>query len=477
MKFLDRSCAVVVLVGVAACATNPVTGKRELSLVSESQEISMGQQAAQDVRRSMGVVPDSGLQRYVRSIALRMAQTSERPNLPWSFEVIDDPAVNAFALPGGPIFVTRGILSFMQNEAELAAVLGHEIGHVTAKHSVRQLSKAQLAQLGLGIGSIVSDEFAALSGIVSQGLGLLMLKYGRDDETQADDLGFRYSLREGYDVRAMRSMFEMLQRVSAGSGQGGRLPQWLSTHPDPENRIAKTDQRLDTVSVDLSKTKLNRDPFLRQIDGMVYGENPRQGFFEGTRFNHPDLAFRIDFPSGWKTQNQASAVLGVSPAEDALFALSIPTKEAPDVALTKFLGQQGIQSANRSTGSINGMPAAAADIQATTQDGQTVAGRIAFVSYGGNTYQLIGYTRAQNFGGYRNVFGQSIQSFNRLTDQAALNKQPVRLKLVQLSRDMTVDEFYRQQPSAVPVASIALLNGANATSDVLKAGTWAKRVQ
>jgi predicted Zn-dependent protease len=123
------------------------------------------------------------------------------------------------------------------------------------------------------------------------------------------------------------------------------------------------------------------------------------------------------------------------------------------------------------------MPAAAADIQATTQDGQTVAGRIAFVSYGGNTYQLIGYTRAQNFGGYRNVFGQSIQSFNRLTDQAALNKQPVRLKLVQLSRDMTVDEFYRQQPSAVPVASIALLNGANATSDVLKAGTWAKRVQ
>jgi predicted Zn-dependent protease len=453
-----------------------VTGKRELSLISESQEVSMGQQAAAEVRQSMGLVPDSALQRYVRSIALPMAQASERPQLPWSFDVIDDPAVNAFALPGGSIFITRGILSYMQNEAELATVLGHEIGHVTAKHSVRQISKSQLAALGLGIGSIVSSDFAAISGIVGQGLGLLMLKYGRDDETQADDLGFRYSLTAGYDVRAMRSMFEMLQRVS-GRETAGRLPQWLSTHPDPENRIAKTDQRLATVTTDLSKTKLNRDSFLRRLDGLVYGDNPRQGFFEGTRFNHPDLAFRIDFPTGWKTQNQASAVLGVSQAQDALFALSIPSNEAPDVALSKFLGQQGIQSANRSTSSINGNSAASAEFQATTQDGQVIQGQIAYLSYGGNTYQLIGYTRAQTYQSYRGEFSQSIRSFNRLTDQAALNKQPVRIRLVQLSRDLTVDEFTRQYPSAVPAAQIALLNGVTATSDVLKAGTVAKRVQ
>lgn len=475
---LSRRLAIAVaMVTLGGCATNPVTGKRELSLISESQEIAMGQQAAREVRQSMGLVPDSALQRYVRSVASRMARTSERPQLPWSFDVVDDPAVNAFALPGGSIFLTRGILSFMQNEAELATVLGHEIGHVTAKHSVRQLSRAQLAQLGLGIGSIVSDEFAAISGIVGQGVGLLMLKNGRADETQADDLGFRYSLNDGYDVRAMRTMFEMLQRVSGGGGAGGKLPQWLSTHPDPENRIAKTDQRLATVTVDLSKAKLNRDPFLRVLDGMVFGENPRQGFFAGARFNHPDMAFRIDFPSGWKTQNQPSAVVAVSPAQDAMFALSVPGTDPPDVALGKFLGQQGVQSANRSNGSINGFPAASADFQAQTQDGKVVGGRISFLSHGGSSYQLIGYTLAANLPTYRGFFGQAIQSFNRLTDQAALDKQPMRIRLVRLSRDVTVDEFSRQFPSVVPVTTIAIINGVGATTDVLRSGTWAKRVQ
>jgi predicted Zn-dependent protease len=314
---------------LTACATNPVTGRRELSLVSESQEIEMGRQAAVEVRQTMGLVPDAALQRYVRSIGLGLAAESERPELPWSFEVVDDAAVNAFALPGGPIFLTRGILSHMNSEAELASVLGHEIGHITARHTVQQISRSQFLQLGLGVGSILSDEVAALSGVLGSGLGLLMLKYGRDAETQADDLGFKYAFTEGYDVRQMRNMFEMLQRVSAAGGTGGRLPQWLSTHPDPENRIAKTDQRLDTMTADLSKAKVNRDPFLSQLDGMVFGENPRQGFFEGSRFNHPDLAFRIDFPTDWKTQNQTAAVVGISPADDAILVLSIPTSDAP----------------------------------------------------------------------------------------------------------------------------------------------------
>lgn len=437
----------------------------------------MGQQAAEEVRQSMGLVPDSALQSYVRGIAIRMAKASERPNLPWSFDVVDDAAVNAFALPGGSIFVTRGILAFMQNEAELATVLGHEIGHVTAKHSVQQLSKAQLAQLGLGVGSIVSSDFAALSGLVGQGLGLLMLKYGRDAETQADDLGFKYSLNDGYDVRAMKSMFEMLQRASGGTQAQGRLPQWLSTHPDPEDRIAKTDQRLTTVTTDLSKAKLNRDHFVRLQDGLVFGENPRHGFFENQRFNHPDLVFRIDFPAGWKTQNQPSAVVGVSPNQDAMFALSIPSKDTPDAMLRQFLGQQGIQGSGASSGSINGFPAASSDFQAQMQDGKIVAGRVAFLSYGGNTYQLLGYTLAQNFGTHRGSFSQAIQSFNRLTDQAALAKQPARIRLVRLGRDMTVDEFVRQYPSNASAQAVALLNGTDKGTTVLKSGSWAKRVQ
>lgn len=474
-QMAGRAGIAVAMAALVGCATNPVTGRRELSLISESQEIQMGQQYAVEVRQSTGLVPDSALQQYVRAIGLRMARASERPNLPWSFDVLDDPAVNAFALPGGSIFVTRGILGYMQNEAELATVLGHEIGHVTAKHSVQQISRAQLAQGLLGVGSILSSEVAAVAGIASQGLGVLFLKYGRDAETQADDLGFKYSLADNYDVRAMRSMFEMLGRVSSAGGSG-KLPQWLSTHPDPENRVAKTDQRLAGITTDLSKTKLNRDPFVRHLDGLVYGENPRHGFFAGERFNHPDLAFRFDFPAGWKTQNQPSAVVGVSPNQDGMIALSIPGTEAPDQALAKFLGQQGIVVGATSRSAINGFPAAQADFQAQTQSG-AVAGRIAFVAYGGSTYQLLAYATAAAAPGYRTAFQQSIQSFNRLTDQAALARQPNRIRLVRLTRDLTVDEFNRQYPSTVSVTAVAFLNGVGAGTDVLKAGSWAKRVQ
>ncbi len=474
-RMAARAWVGVVAMAAVGCATNPVTGRRELSLISESQEIQMGQQYAVEVRQSTGLVPDSALQQYVRGIGLRLAKASERPNLPWSFDVVDDPAINAFALPGGSIFVTRGILAYMQNEAELATVLGHEIGHVTAKHSVQQMSRAQLAQGLLGVGSILSSDVAAVAGIASQGLGVLFLKYGRDAETQADDFGFKYSLGDNYDVRAMRTMFEMLGRVSA-SGGGGKLPQWLSTHPDPENRVAKTDQRLAGITADLSKSKLNRDPFVRHLDGLVYGENPRQGFFVGERFNHPDLAFRFDFPAGWKTQNQPSAVVGVSPNQDGMIALSIPGPEAPEQALGKFLGQQGIVTVTTSRSAVNGFPAAQAEFQAQTQSG-VVAGRIAFLAYGGTTYQLLGYATAAAAPGYQGAFQQSIQSFNRLTDPAALARQPSRIRLVRLTRDLTVDEFHRQYPSVVPVSAVAFLNGVGAGSDVLKAGGWAKRVQ
>ncbi len=459
-----------------ACATNPVTGRRELSFVSESQEIAMGQQGAEEVRQSMGLVQDAALQEYVRGIGMRLARESERPNLPWSFEVVDDAAVNAFALPGGPIFVTRGILAFMQNEAELASVLGHEIGHITAKHSVQQISRTQLAQGLLGVGSILSNEVAAVAGIASQGLGLMFLKYGRDAETQADDLGFKYALGDGYDVRAMQSMFAMLSRVSGGANAEGRLPQWLSTHPDPENRIIKTEERLATVSVDFSKSKLNRDPFIQRMDGLIYGENPRHGYFEGTRFNHPDMAFRLDFPSGWQTQNQAAAVVGMSSAQDAMVVLSVPGKTAPAQALTQFLGQQGIQAGATSNASINGLPAASAEFQAQTESG-AVIGRITYVSHGGSTFQLLGYTPAAQWASYRGALSQSIQSFGRLTDQAALAKQPSRIRLVRLTRDMTVEAFHRQYPSSVSVTAVAYINGVNAPTDMLKSGTMAKRVQ
>src|SRR5438552_10944197 len=177
----------------SACATNPVTGKRQLALMSEAQEIAAGQQNDAEVRRDMGVYENRALQQYVSEIGMRLAAISERPNLPWHFTVVDVPAVNAFALPGGYIYITRGILPFLDDESQLAGVLGHEIGHVTARHAVEQYSKATGAQLGVILGSIFVPGGAQLGQVAQTGLGLLFLKNSRDDEAQADQLGVHYA--------------------------------------------------------------------------------------------------------------------------------------------------------------------------------------------------------------------------------------------------------------------------------------------
>ena len=467
-------CAVAAL--GAACATNPATGKSEISLVSESQEIQMGNETAASARASIGLYPDSAMQRYVRGVGLRMAAVTERPALPWSFEVIDDPEVNAFAAPGGKIFITRGIMAHFASEAEMAGVLGHEAGHVTARHSARQITRSQLATLGLVAGSIVSSTIAGAAGGIQQGLGVLFLSYSRADESQADDLGFRYLRRINYDPREMANTFATLARVQSQSG-GGKVPNWASTHPDPGDRLAKAQQRAASVSTDsLNRALVNRDAYLKVIDGMVFGVNPRQGYFEGNRFLHPDLRFRLDFPSGWQTQNTAEAVVAGSPSNDAIFQLTLGGQDSPEALLQKFGQQQGVQMTAGQRVTVNGLQAATAEFQAQDQQSGALAGRVMYISYGGTTYQLLGYSTGAKYGSYASAFSQSMQSFGQLTDQAALNKQPVHLRLVRLPRAMTVAEFHRQYPSTVGVDLIAAINGLDA-GDTMPAGTWAKRVQ
>jgi predicted Zn-dependent protease len=457
-----------------ACATNPVTGRSELSLVSESQEISMGQQAKQEVAASIGLYDDAQAQTYVSNLGKKMAAASERPTLPWSFQVVDDPAVNAFALPGGPIFVTRGIMTTLNSEAELAAVVGHEIGHVTAKHSVQQISRAQVAQIGLGVGSILSENVANVAGIASSGLGLLFLKYGRDAENQADQLGFKYSFNANYDVREMLDVFRTLERVGASSG-GGKLPEWLSSHPNPGNRLAATQQRIDSIGGRIpANAVVGRDAYLRIVDNMVYGQNPRQGFFRGGLFLHPDLRFQIQFPNGWKYQNQTAAVVGVSAANDAAIQLSLAGNKTPDQSNTEFFSQQGIRALQTNRTNINGNPAVSTAFEAQTQDG-VVRGVATFISYGGNTYQILGYTAAAKIATYNNDIMQTTGSFRTLTDQAALNAQPMRIALVRVPRAMTLEQFYQQYPSPVPVDEIGLINDLTA-GQTIAAGTTVKRV-
>ncbi|HEX7336290.1 MAG TPA: M48 family metalloprotease [Gemmatimonadales bacterium] len=460
--------------GPLGCARNPVTGKSELSLVSESQEIQMGQQGAKEVEQSIGFYKDPAVNAYVAEIGKRMAAQSERPNLPWEFHVVDDAAVNAFAIPGGFIYVTRGLMSAVNTEAELAGVLGHEIAHVTHRHSVQQISKAQLAQLGLGVGSILSSDIAKFGQLASAGLGLLFLKYGRDAEHQADESGFRYSLQQNYDVREMPKVFLTLGRMSEAGG-GGRLPEWLSTHPDPGNRVKRIEKLLDTVRLDQRQLIVDREDYLRRLQGMSFGEDPRQGYFEGGRFYHPQMRFQLTFPEGWKTQNLPAAVMAGSPNQDAIIQLGLAGNASPQQAARQFLSQEGVRAGNVSTASINGLPATSSYFQAQTEQG-VIEGLVSFISYGGQTFGLMGYTPSGKLTTYDRVFQNTVRSFSELRDGSKINVEPARVEIVKLPRQMTLEQFNAQYPSNIPIEQLAIINELEGPSSVIPAGQSVKRV-
>ncbi len=458
---------------VGACVRNPATGHQQLNLVPESQEIQMGQQAAKEVAQSIGLYKDPKVESYVADLGNKLKVVSDRPNVPYTFQVVDDPSVNAFALPGGPVFVTRGILAHLTSEAELATVMGHEIGHVAARHSVNQLSKQELAQLGLGIGVLLSPTIGQAGQALGAGLNLLFLKFSREDENQADELGFRYAFKGGYDVRVMKDLFILLDNVSKSS-QGGKLPEWLATHPNPENRLKSTEQRLAKVQLNPSALTVNRERYLNAINGITYGENPRQGSFKGSSFMQPELKFRLDFPQGWKTANQPQAVAGISPSEDALVELALSDDPSPQNVAQTFLSAQGVQAGDASHTEINGLPAITGHFQAETQQG-TVQGLAAFIGYGGKTYALLGYTVPQELGEYEPVFRQTIGSFKQLTDPEALNAQPARLEIVKASQSMSLSQFNSQFPSSISLDELALINGLDKNA-TLRAGEMVKRV-
>ena len=455
--------AAVALGQLVACATNPVTGRPEVVLMSEEKEIAMGKEAAPQIAASMGLYDDDDLQRYVEAIGLRMAAASERPHLPWQFRVIDDSAVNAFAVPGGFIYVTRGILAHMSNEAELAGVIGHEIGHVTARHSVSQMTRQQLASYGLGIGVIglsvlgQPDLAQALGQAAGTGAQLLFLKYGRDDETQSDDLGLRYMTAAGYAPSEMPKVFHTLGRQTEETG-GARVPEWQSTHPAPENRVTRIQGEIAKLPPARREGRVDAGPYLQHLDGIVFGADPRAGFFDGANvFHHPELAFRVRFPLGWKTANQTTAVLAVSPEQDAMLQVGLAKQKTAKAAAEAFFSQQGLQTGGVGSAPQNGLTAFGGNFAANTQQGP-VQGRAAFVEHGGHVYQLIGFAPQPRFQARSQALGSAIASFARETDPKVLAVKPWRVEIVTPPRAMSIQEFASAYPGPVGASELAIIN-------------------
>ena len=462
--------AVAALLLLGGCSVNPATGQRQLALISEQQEIALGQQGAQSALAQFGHYDDAALQEYVAGVGQRLAAASERPELPWSFTVVDDPVVNAFALPGGPIFVTRGILAHFGSEAELASVIGHEIGHVTARHSVEQMSSAQLANLGLGVAMIASEALRPYAGLAAQGLQLMFLKFSRDDENQADELGLRYVTRADYDPNEMPKMFNTLDRISDAQGDGGRIPVWASTHPNPDRRLERTLERIAALPSDQQTGTVERNGYLRHVDGLVFGDDPRQGYFVGSRFYHPELAFRLDFPDGWRTINTRQYVAAISPEKDAVIMLSMAKAETAAAAAQSFFAEEGIERGSGWRQNFTNFRTVASQ-----QQPNVVRGLVGFLDHGGQVYQLVGYTPEASWATYRPAMEAKLATFRAVTDRRYLDVKPKRVELVELPQRMTLAGFNQRYPSTVDLTALAIANGVD-ENVMLDKGTLIKRI-
>ncbi len=448
---------------LAACATNPATGKKEISLMSEAQEISLGQQMDAEVRREMGLYDDPALQRYVSDIGLRLARNSQRPNLPWHFAVVDAPAVNAFALPGGYIYLTRGILPFLNDEAQLAGVLGHEIGHVTARHSAQQYTKATGAGLGLTLLSIFVPEARPFQSAAESALGVLFLKYGRDDELQADNLGVDYSARSGWDPAGVAGMLTTLQRLDEASGSRKGVPNWLSTHPAPADRVQKVQTAVQGAGTTAPAERLNVDraDYLEHLDGLIFGDSPSEGIIRGNQFLHPDLRLAIAFPRGWEIQNTKTQVMAKAPEQNHIMLLQLvqnPSGSVDQIARTA-MANAGFRQLNGQSSNINGLDAYVGTYQGALEGLGNVVVTAAHIVHERSVYVLAGLAPPNEFQRAQEQIAASIQSFRSLTRTEAAGIKPNRIDLYTVrAGDTWASIAQRSGDGTVKPATLAIMN-------------------
>lgn len=445
--------------------------------MSKQQEVALGASNDPQITANFGVYDDAKIQQFIQEKGLAMAKVSHWSELDYHFKVLDSPVVNAFALPGGYVYFTRGILAHFNNEAEFAGVLGHEIGHVTARHSAQQYTKQTLAQVGLIAGMIASPEFAQFGQQAMQGMQLLFLKFSRDHESQSDELGVEYSTRVGYDAKCMASFFGTLDRLSGGSDK--RLPEFMSTHPDPANREVRVGElaNLWQNKDPRNNYAVNRDQYLRLIDGIIYGEDPKQGFEENGTFYHPVLKFQFPVPNSWRLANSPQQVQMAPKDGKAMMLLTLSQEKTLQAAANALAEKYKLQIASSSPRTVNGISAYEVISQQTNQKtGQVIRVITYLYQYGDLIYEMHGMTDANSFGSYRNLFERTQRGFASLNDPDKINRKPERIAIKTVPSTQTL----RQALSSFGMSSdrheeLAILNGMQLT-DQVKAGMLIKTV-
>ena len=417
----------LITIFVLGCSVNPVTGKQDFVMISESQEIQMGREYNAQILKQNPIYRDQELQDYVQSIGESLAVKSHRPNLIYRFTVIDSPDINAFALPGGYIYINRGLMSYLSSEEELAAVLGHEIGHVTARHSVRQYSQSQL--MGILSTAIEINAGSTAGNIANIASGALLSGYGREMELEADDLGAQYIFQDGYSPQGMYEVLSVLkdqemysEKIAEQRGQEPRSYHGVfASHPSNDKRLQEV---LNNVSSSYPQgSKKRKDNYLSKIEGMVFGDSEESGIRRGSKFYHGPLDLFMSSLNSWEIINTPNTLIFSSPLGEAILQMTLEDlnfRETPEEYLKRFV-QNVIEEDDLNINGFKGYSVKA------FQSGKIT--RMAVIFKQNQVYQFIGYLKDErsDFTIFDMEFKKIINSFRKLNENEIAYSKPLRI--------------------------------------------------
>lgn len=447
MKLLAPLAALgLIALSTTGCSVNPATGKQSFTgLMSEQQELQVGKQEHPKILRQFGGAYDhDAMSQYVDDLGQRLAKVSELPNLKWTFTVLDDPIINAFALPGGYIYISRGLISLAENEAELAAVLGHEIGHVTARHSAQRYSKSVLTGVGATLlGIVVGGPAGDLANYAGQAY---IASYSRDHEMEADMLGIRYMAKLGYDPQASATFFQKLadhtETTARMQGQKGKQSHYsiFASHPDTRSRIVASENIAKSYPADLNLT--NRSVFLAQIDGLDYGPSIKQGIIDAQSFIHPDLRFRFDAPENFELINKPELVAATHDNGSAMI-FQMTRSKVGKIPMTQYLTSvwankytlQDVQPLR-----VNGLDAATGIVRLNTKNGVRDI-RYLVIGDDDEIFQFRFITPTHLTQQMELPFRRTTYSFERLSQRDAKNIKGLHIALHRVGRGDTLQSL------------------------------------
>jgi predicted Zn-dependent protease len=434
------------LLSLNACSTNPATGQRQFAgFMSPQQENSVGASEHEKIEARFGFYQDVKLQAYVNEIGQNIAAQTERHDVAYKFFILDSPIINAFALPGGYIYISRGLLALAGSEAELAAVLAHETGHITARHSAERYSHGVLTTLGSAVVSAAVDK-TGVTEALSLGSNLYLSSYSRGQEAEADSLGLRYMTRGGYDPAGMAAFLASLQRETAldnraDGGNGAENFSYFSTHPATSGRVATTQAEARQYA---QGGTVGRDKYLSMIDGLIYGDSAEQGFVRGQNFYHPAMGFAFTVPSGFKISNQPEQVAAVSPS-GAVILFDMAANPG-GLAPAAYIRQAWLKTeAAMEETSVNAMPAASAGFDGSV-NGQPMTVRVMAIQWQGRVARFqIAIPKSAEAAQIEEM-KRATYSFRLLSAEERAQLKPQRLHLVTAKTGDTAASLSAQQP-------------------------------